>query len=143
MIKRDERRADYADEQRKGIIEAIKGSVAMGRKPEIMEMVKMTWKREHSAVMKGNRTKERLYEGLKEVGSKSRKRGSKKLIVEGDKRISMIGDEGMLLLPQEVVKEHTWRKEKKRCKLVARWESPMPGTPGVDRIKMRMKYHNK
>lgn len=65
--------------------------------------------------------KDGLEEGLKgEVGAKSNNQGCKKRRVEGDTRVSTRGYEKIWILPQELVREITWRKEKRRCKLMAR-----------------------
>lgn len=39
----------------------------------------------------------------------------------------------MWLLPQGVVEELTWRREKRRCKLITSWESPPLGPTGAGR----------
>ena len=48
----------------------------------------------------------------------------------GGRRIIVRRDGRLWLLPQDKKEEFTWRRELRRQKLMARWESPPPGPPG-------------
>ena len=59
--------------------------------------------------------------------------------VEGKRKLVMRNDGLVWMPPQEVPEEVTWRREQRRRKLMARWESPPPGPPGMWRQAERLR----
>ena len=62
---------------------------------------------------------------------RKKKKWRVKCWVEGRRKIVMRDDGLVWTLPKEVPGEITWRREQRRRKLLARWESPPPGPPGT------------
>ena len=61
--------------------------------------------------------------------------------VEGKRKLVMRNDGLLWMHPKEVPEEATWRREQRRRKLMARWESPPPGPSGVWRQAKRHLRH--
>jgi len=113
--KANQERKQYHERKSQDIIKILRVKV---RKQEIRETIETSMENE-------------TYYAKKVRQWRKKKKQWVKCWKEGRRKIVMRNDGLVWMSPQEVPGEITWRREQRRRKLLARWESPPPGPPGT------------
>ena len=113
--KANQKRKQHYVRQSQEIIKILRVKV---RKQEIREIIEMSMANETCYARK-----------VRQWQKKNKRRV--KCWAEGRRKIVMRDDGLVWIRPLEVPEEITWRREQRRRKLLARWESPPPGPPGT------------